>query len=305
MSLPKRSLMIATFNYGNVACQGTIDYLIDVCFEARNHPVFENRVYRLPNINTTPVDMARNRAVYNAIGHGVDYLLMIDSDTVPDLYVDADGSPHPDEPNARRFLTSSIEWMLARPEPTVVAAPYCGPPPHENVYVFRWANKQSDCPGPQFGVAQYSREEAIGMSGIQEAAALPTGCMLIDMRIFKNWKPPFFYYEFNADCTNKDTTEDVAFSRDLLVYGFKGYCNWDSWCGHVKSKTVGKPTLVRPDDHVLAEIKKSMNFYKRIREADASLPQLASAPACASACDAVESSELASRVAAFAGVVRE
>jgi hypothetical protein len=125
------------------------------------------------------------------------------------------------------------------------------------------------------------------------------------MRIFKNWKPPFFYYEFNADCTNKDTTEDVAFSRDLLVYGFKGYCNWNAWCGHVKSKTVGKPTLVRPDDHVLAEIKKSMNFYKRIREADASLPQLPQASATAADAVAEQPSELANRIAAFAGVVRE
>jgi hypothetical protein len=192
--------------------------------------------------------------------------------------------------------------MLARPEPTVVAAPYCGPPPHENIYVFRWANKQSNCPGPQFGVAQYSREEAVGMRGIVEAAALPTGCMLLDMRIFANWRDPYFYYEFNRDCTDKDSTEDVTFSRDLLVHGFKGYCNWDAWAGHVKTKVVGKPTLVKPDDDVLAEIKKSMNFYARIREADPSLPQLAGPNATAT--DAL-APDVTNRVAAFAGVARE
>lgn len=288
MGVPKRSLIIATFNYGGVVCQETCDYLIDVCGELRAHPAIQERSYRLPNINTTPVDMARNIAVANARHHGADYLLMVDSDMAPDLYVGVDGAPHPEYPAARRFLTSSLDWMLARDEPTVVAAPYCGPPPHENVYVFRWGNKESHCPGPQFGVEQYGRQEAAGLTGVREAAALPTGLMLIDMRIFKTWKPPYFYYEFNADCTQKQTTEDVAFSRDLLAYGFKGYCNWDAWAGHVKRKVVGKPTLVKPNDDVLGEVKKAMNFYRRIRqegEADGSvLP-----PAVADRADPVKS----------------
>ena len=266
MGVPRKSLVVATFNYGATLCDETAQYLMDLMGELRAHPAIEDRAYRLPNINTTPIDMGRNIAVENALAHRADYLLMIDSDMAPDLYVDVQGKPHPQHPAAKRFFASSLDWMLGRPEPTVVAAPYCGPPPHENVYVFRWGNKRSGCPGPQFGLEQYSRFEAAGLTGIQEAAALPTGLMLIDMRVFAGWTPPWFYYEFNRSCTEKQTTEDVAFSRDLLVRGFKGYCNWDAWAGHVKRVVVGKPTFVKPDDDVLGEIKKGMNFYRRVRQ---------------------------------------
>ncbi len=267
--MTKRSLLITTFNYGGRADQSVIDYLLDLSMEAGNHPSFgHDRVFRM-NFNSTPLDMLRNRAVVNAEANGVDYLMMIDSDMAPDLHLDASGKAIKHFPNAKRFFTSSIDWMLAHDEPTVVAAPYCGPPPIENCYVFRWGSKQSHCPGPQFGVHQYGRDEAALMTGIQEAAALPTGVMLIDMRVFRNWKHPRFYYEYTDErCIDKASTEDVTFSRDMLAQGFKCYCNWDAWAGHNKHKVVGKPEIVCPDDDVLPQIKKGirMNFYKRIRE---------------------------------------
>ncbi len=263
----KRSLLICTFNYGGHADQSVIDYLLDLQTESDQHPAFgKERTFRL-NFNTTPLDMARNRAVVNAEANNVDYLMMIDSDMFPDLHIDPSGKPIKEVPNAKPFFTSSINWMMDNPEPTVVAAPYCGPPPVENCYVFRWGAKQSHCPPPNFRVEQYGREEAAGMTGITEVAALPTGVMLIDMRVFKNWSHPRFYYEFtDKRCIDKASTEDVTFSRDMLALGFKCYCNWDAWAGHNKTKVVGKPLIVKPDDDVLPEIKKGMNFYKRIRE---------------------------------------
>jgi glycosyltransferase involved in cell wall biosynthesis len=263
----KRSLLITTFNYGGRADQSLIDYMIDLNMETGNHPAFGfDRVYRL-NFNTTPLHMARNRAVVNAEENGIDYLMMLDSDMAPDLHIDHTGKPIKEYPNAKPFFTSSINWMLDRPEPTVVAAPYCGPPPRENMYVFRWGAKQSDCPGPNFSVDQYSREEAAGITGIKEVAALPTGVILIDMRVFKNWSHPRFYYEYTDErCVEKASTEDVTFSRDTLALGYKAYCNWDAWAGHNKFKCVGKPHFVQPDDDVLPKIKEGMNFYKRIRE---------------------------------------
>jgi hypothetical protein len=278
----KRSLVICTFNYGGTCHQGVVDYIADLLSEIHDHPVFGlDKTGRL-NVNTTPVDMARNRAIVNCEEYNADYCLMIDSDMMPDLYLDINGKPKEGSPNAKKFFTSSINWMLEQDYPTIVAAPYCGPPPHENIYVFQWSNRMSDDPNPNFSVGQYNRTEAALMEGITPVAALPTGLMLIDMRVFKKWPHPRFYYEFTDQrCVEKASTEDVTFSRDALLLGNKYYggkpichCNWDAWAGHVKEKVVGKPSFVRPDDDVLETIKKGMNFYARIRQVYDDVPQL-------------------------------
>jgi hypothetical protein len=187
-------------------------------------------------------------ALATAQKHGVDLLLMVDSDIAPDVEKGKD-------PNAQPFWKSTIDFMLEHEGPCVVAAPYCGPPPVENIYVFQWTKKQGDHPDPDGEIVQYTREQAAVMGGIHEAAALPTGLLLLDMRALKLLTPPYTYYEWEGDgpaCQGcglrkpgpqsaKASTEDVTFTRDLSLAGVKVYCNWDAWCGHVKRKVVGKP----------------------------------------------------------------
>ena len=206
---------------------------------------------RIWNLADTPITMTRNRAVLQAREHKIDFLVMIDSDMKPDVSL---GQPH-----TKGFLPSSLDFMIEHyaKGPCVIGAPYCGPPPVECVYVFRWNNLQSDNPDPDFQLEMYDRHTAVKMAGIQECAALPTGLIMYDMRAFELTEPktsedkPWFYYEWKDHfCAEKASTEDVTMTRDLSLVGTQKlgynpvYCNWDAWAGHWKPKCVGKPVVL-------------------------------------------------------------
>jgi hypothetical protein len=195
----------------------------------------------------TPITMTRNAAVQAAKRLGCDFLVMTDSDQWPDVHL---GQDH----TARPWWDTSFEFAyqrLVQGKLTVVGAPYCGPPPVENVYVFRWANYQSDHPGVDHRLEAFTREEAAQRAGIEEVAALPTGLILFDLRCFEMVGPPYFYYEYrDAYEAEKVSTEDVTATRDIALFGQDkfGYspihCNWDAWAGHMKPKCVGKPQVL-------------------------------------------------------------
>lgn len=201
--------------------------------------------------NDTPITLSRNVALAFAERERFDHVLMIDNDLSPDL-------PFPD---AKPFWESAWEFALQHEGPCVIAAPYCGPPPYEMPFVFHWTNQQTDDPNPNFQLSAYSRAHAATMKGIQRAAALPTGLMLIDMRAIHKMPHPRFYYEWKDDgpaCEHcgvkkpgpqieKGSTEDVTFSRDLDALGVPLYCAWDSWSGHWKPKRVEKPQSLASD----------------------------------------------------------
>lgn len=132
--------------------------------------------------------------------------------------------------------------MLPGLPPATIAAPYCGPPPHECVYVFRWASKSSGDAEPSFRLEMFDRDDAARKTGIEEVAALPTGLILYDMRVFKTLPPPWFKYEWTDQYeTHKASTEDVYQTRNASLMGLPQFCTWDCWAGHIKTKTVTKP----------------------------------------------------------------
>ena len=214
------------------------------------------------NYSDTPITMTRNMAVVGARKAKADILVMVDSDMWPDLYAK--------EPSAKPFIDSSFKFMCERRDAGLVttrAAPYCGPPPAEDVYVFKWEDDVgNDTPAE---LKMYSREEAAVMSGIREANALATGLIMFDMEIFELTDPkheyahleaeigrdwalritrPWFYYEWkDIYASDKVSTEDAVCTRDIgfmaaLKLGYNPmFCNWDSWAGHWKPKCVGKP----------------------------------------------------------------
>lgn len=208
------------------------------------------------SLSITPTTCARNRAAVIAMNNGADLLFFIDDDVEMD---------HP-KVAEKSFFDTSLEFINDRYDhaPTVIAAPYCGPPPNENVFVFRWRNKTALVDAiPELDA--YTREEAAVMGGITEVAALPTGAMLIDLRIFKGMRSkalgvdvalprPWFRYEYK-DETESDlaSTEDVTFSRDVDIifrhagFGPTQFCNWDSWAIHHKMMMVGRPQIVGGD----------------------------------------------------------
>lgn len=191
--------------------------------------------------DSTPITMLRNAAIEAAKECGADFLLMLDNDMGPDCELEAG------DPSAKPFWKTSFDFALqqrALGSPCVIAAPYGGPPPIENIYVFQWSSDESTCPDRlgNFSLAQYGREQAAGMKGIVEAAALATGLILIDMQGMKYLEPPYFYYEYpDSRESKKASTEDVTYTRDMSLIGVKQFCNWDAWAGHWKWKKVRKP----------------------------------------------------------------
>jgi SAM-dependent methyltransferase len=224
----------------------------------------------------TPITMTRNSFVLEARKAGVDVLVMVDSDQDPLL------AEHAGDPTIKPFWDSSFDFLYQHYDkgPVCIFAPYGGPPPYENVYVFQFRNEQylgDEHTLPKLD--QYTREEALMMAGIQAVAAGPTGLIMVDMRCFDLIEPSgrtrrevledlatgqitveqaefqlhegWFYYEWeNSYAAHKDSTEDVTFTRDLAMVGSQrlGYnpvfCNWDAWIGHVKPWTVGKPRRI-------------------------------------------------------------
>jgi len=220
----------------------------------------------------TPITMVRNEAILRARQLGVDVLVFIDSDNDPIL--------HENDPWFKPFFETAFDKIYDHYDkgPLVIGAPYCGPPDGtENVYVFYWENNGIRDDSTQFKLEQYPRQWAAQMSGIQECAALPTGLIMFDMRIFDLMEPSkrskrqvledfrdgkidieeaqreitegWFYYEWkDGYAAEKASTEDVTFTRDASLIGMQklGYnpvmCAWDSWVGHVKPWNVGKPS---------------------------------------------------------------
>lgn len=206
---------------------------------------------RIWNLADTPITMTRNRAVVQARANKVDVLVMVDSDMFPDMYAG--------QPGAKPFFQSSFDFLVSHYHkgPVAIGAPYCGPPPNECPYIFRWQNRESDSATPDFQLEMYDRHTAASMIGIQECAALPTGLIMYDMRCFDLTEPkdkdshPWFYYEWTDKyASEKASTEDVTQTRDLSLLGTTdlGYnpvfCNWDAWAGHWKPKCVGKPAVL-------------------------------------------------------------
>jgi hypothetical protein len=248
MSTKKYSVMFARFPQGRCDDPDVTDWLVTTVVAAK----FDPRIGKITRFrrDDTPITMGRNEAVSVAADHAVDFLVMVDSDMSPDYYLaDNPNAPSPDA-NAKPFWDSSIDFVIQQREagtPCVVAAPYCGPPPHENVYVFLWDQDESGSPQDctDIYLSQYPRMHAIEQRGIKEVAALPTGLIIIDMQVIEAVQPPIFYYEYSdRKEIKKESTEDVTFTRDLSFAGIKQYCNWDAWAGHWKRKCVGRPEVV-------------------------------------------------------------
>lgn len=261
-------IMVAQFPYDGTAHTDATDWVAQTIVQMHDDPRLRGGVMRW-KLADTPITMSRNRCLAAAQEAGVDYVLMVDSDMKPDL----------DVPGAKPFWPTAWEFMQSHAGPCVIAAPYCGKPPHENVFIFRWENLQSDNPNADFQLKMYSRHEGARATGIERVAALPTGLMLIDMRAvnkllaskpkpeavleaYKAGRIPAdvaiakikqeeaaFYYEWTDNRqTHKASTEDVTFSRDLSMLNIPLYVTWDCWAGHHKDKVVSKPSLIDGGD---------------------------------------------------------
>lgn len=193
--------------------------------------------------NGYPTDMVRNAVVKEAKANGHHFVLMLDDDMHPDLGLSS--TLHRDE-TAVPFLPTAMDFALKHDGPCLIGAPYCSAPPSQEVLVMkervRFPNMPDGCGG---FLDKYTRDEAALMKGIQRVAALPTGVMLVDLRVLDILPPPWFSYEFKDPPFNTRlaSTEDVVFSRNADWLGVPSYCAWDSWAGHVKVWTTSRPVV--------------------------------------------------------------
>lgn len=237
--MPTYRVMIAEFPYSDRTHPDASDWVAQTICEMRDDKRIGPGNIGRWRLSDTPIPMCRNRCLIQAEEANFDFVLMIDNDVGPDYLVGQD-------PTAKPFWRTAFDHAINSPEPCIVAAPYVGPPPEENVYVFKFHNKQSNHPNPDFQIGGVSRLEASTLTGFQRAQALATGLILMDMRAIKKMKHPRFYYEYNATSSAKLSTEDITFSRDAHYYGIPLWCAWDSWCLHYKLKGCGKPQNI-PD----------------------------------------------------------
>ncbi len=259
--MQKFKVAISRFPANDWEAKECVEWLIHTVVAMKKDERIEEVISIVPG-GQTPITMLRNKAVVDAKSAGATHLLMIDSDMAPDLNL----------PGNKPFWPTAWEFMLerrAREEaytrslakvdglpppsstvfpPATISAPYCGPSPFQQCYVFQWASRRSGKPEHDFILDMISRESAAIRSGIQEVAAMATGLILYDMRVFDVLPPPWYCYEW-ADQTQseKATTEDVYQTRNASLLGLPQFCAWDSWAGHRKPEIVGKPQLMTRD----------------------------------------------------------
>lgn len=242
----------------------------------KEHPLVNPDGIRWADFDDTPITMTRNRAVLAARDIKADILVMVDSDMVPDLYLSGPYAKSMHAVSAKPFIDTSLDifdqwWEKG---PVVIGAPYCGPPPFEPPYVFVWDSWPSEAADPSFEIRMMTRKEAHDATGVTSVAALPTGLIAFDMRVFEYSEPKpgdrgWFYYEFEDHFHSKKTgTEDVMCTRDLslAVMNQLGYnplkCAWDCWAGHMKPRVVGKPTPT-PVEAIERKFRRSVEMNSR------------------------------------------
>ena len=241
---PDRVKVLATvFTYDKTMSAEALVYCTRLYGQMVRHP-------RLNQLEVSysfgyPTDRCRNFVVKSAREHGFDFALMLDNDQVPDLLLGAD-------PTAVPFLPTALDFALGHEGgPCFVGAPYCSAPPNQDVVVMK---NREYCPdmigGAGLKLDKYTRDEAAVMTGIRRVAALPTGCLLLDLRAFDVIEPPWFYYEYADPPYNTAlaSTEDVVLTRNADWLGIPQYCHWSAWAGHEKQYRVGKPTLSPVND---------------------------------------------------------
>ncbi len=241
--LPEKvKILVASLSYNGWVRQEMIGFVSGMFEQMREHPRLGE--LRVATSSGYPCDRVRNDLCKKAVENGFHFLLMLDNDMKFDCLLGRD-------PQARPFLPTAFDFLVNRKEPAVIGAPYTGGPPEQRVMVMRWRDSTPDLTlGEGMKLESFTREEAAERTGIERVAGLPTGCLLIDLRCLQALPPPWFAYEFGDPPFNTvlASTEDIVFTRNLDWVGIEQYVAWDSWCGHIKEFTTGKPRVVNPND---------------------------------------------------------
>jgi glycosyltransferase involved in cell wall biosynthesis len=151
------------------------------------------------NIKSSNICLSRNRAVAAAQEAEAEYLLFLDSDM--SFPVDA----------LSRLLSSMQAYQCA-----VVGANY--------------VMRQSPFKSLVYALPNEVDKEITQVNGICEVAKLPTGLMLIDMKVFNKLKKPYFRFPYREESEGIEATmggEDYYFCDAVRAQGGRIFMDTD------------------------------------------------------------------------------
>lgn len=234
----KVNLIVNVFTYSKMLHADVMLYTHAVKYQLKDHPRVDE-VY-ISYCSGYPTDRVRNGAVADAKRNRHHFMLMLDDDMMPDIGLSREYR----DPQAVGFFPSAIDFALSHDGPCCIGAPYTSSPPYQEVLVTKQRTTIPDLEdGLGLRLDKFTRDEASQLAGIQRVAALPTGCLLIDLRAIDVLPPPWFSYEYKDAPLNTAiaSTEDTVFSRNLDWLGVPQYCHWSAWAGHHKDFVTQRP----------------------------------------------------------------
>jgi GT2 family glycosyltransferase len=197
------------------------------------HPILANRLIRwgqmLPGQvsfyfteHVAPVDRARNQIVefflaLQTEGKPLTHLLMIDSDTVPEIdaierLISHDLDVVSGMTPIVHFNDQDKDWEV-----------------FDNCFEKRDTNKDGS-----FKATLVPKRH----TGLHEIFRCGAACLLIKREVFDAIDRPFFRFVLNEDGTKHVRSEDIDFCDRVRAAGFKIYADTDVCCTHTKSVTV-------------------------------------------------------------------
>jgi GT2 family glycosyltransferase len=160
-------------------------------------------------------DNARNTFVETALEGDYDYVFMMDTDmTFP-----------------KGALALMIRHMgsIAGEIPPVIGGVYCNRGSDFRWHVYKWVEDENGWHSLRFPLNK----------GLYKVDAIGTGCMLIDVNVFKIIEWPWFEYSYAMFQGKRDRiSEDMTFCKKCMEAGIPIYADTDITCGHFLSAQV-------------------------------------------------------------------
>jgi hypothetical protein len=155
-----------------------------------------------------PVDTLRNDIVEKALEVGATNLIMMDVDMI--------------------YHVKTIPQLLSRKLPIVGALSFRRYPPFDSI-MLRMTDEGYT------SVDEWEEGELI------EVDATGAGCLMFDMKIFREMPKPWFRFQYNPD-TKATIGEDIGFCQDLKQAGYKIYVDTSVPSEHLTTMAVNRQT---------------------------------------------------------------
>lgn len=180
-------------------------------------------------IEQNPVDVARNFIADFFLKSGMDWLLMVDDDTIPPMIA-------LDMINHNKPFCAGITYIYRNGD-----------------LVLNAFKKEENKPG-------YIPVANIEFTGLHSLDAVGTACVLIHKSVFSKISKPYFSTELVADKSGKTKGEDLYFCDKLKEAGIPVMIDSNVICGHMK--TVDLASMALRHKRTVDEYEKKLKEYQ-------------------------------------------